>query len=79
MTACLLLLFGLVFMYVCNTANAGETKTALAPTAAVVPDGETLLHVRGIKNYTAQFRANGIAERIKRLAEDPYLSKETSK
>ncbi|NOT12533.1 MAG: mechanosensitive ion channel family protein [Methylococcaceae bacterium] len=79
MTVRLLLLFGLVFINVCGAASSGEINTALAPPAAVELDGETLFQVRGIKNYTAQFRANGIAERIKRLAEDPYLSIESIK
>jgi len=40
----------------------------------VLLDGETLFHVRGIKSLTATRRAEAIAERIQRLADDPYLN-----
>lgn len=71
----LLLLLGLVWLSLGNMAGAGETKAALAP-AAVILDGETLFQVRGFKTLPAQLRADRIAERIMRLAEDPYLSME---
>lgn len=69
----LILLIGFLWLSVVNMASAGETKEISAP-AAVVLDGEILFKVGGFKNITAQFRADSIAERIKRLAEDPYLS-----
>jgi len=37
-------------------------------------DGEVLFEVRGIKSLTATRRAEAIAERIQRLADDPYLN-----
>ena len=37
-------------------------------------DGEVLFDVRGIKSLTATRRAEAIAERIQRLADDPYLN-----
>ncbi|WP_157385901.1 mechanosensitive ion channel family protein [Methylosarcina fibrata] len=51
---------------------AGAT-TAPAEPVAVVVDGETLFYVRRLKSLPAQFRADKIAERIRQLAEDPYL------
>jgi len=69
----LLLLLGLVWLSLGPMAGAGEKKAAPVP-AAVVLDGEMLFQVRGIKNIPAQLRADTIIERIKRLAEDPYLS-----
>lgn len=74
----LLLLLGFVWISWGSIANAGDTSApTLAPSAAVVLDGEPLFQVRGFKNLTAQFRADSIAERIKRLAEDPYLNIES--
>lgn len=40
----------------------------------VLLDGEALFEVRGIKSLTATRRAEAIAERIQRLADDPYLN-----
>ena len=66
------------------TAGAVETipahapaKTVTGPAHAAMPvtlDGETLFAVRGIKTLTAELRAHAIAERIQRLADDPYLN-----
>jgi hypothetical protein len=69
----LLLWLGLVWFSLGNMAGADETKAASA-LAAVILDGETLFQVRGVKNIPAQSRADSIAQRVKRLAEDPYLS-----
>ncbi len=74
----LLLLLGLVWLSLGNMAGVAETTAASAP-AAVVVDGETLFEVRGLKNISAQYRADKIAERIKRLAEDPYLRADSIK
>lgn len=42
--------------------------------APVLLEGEILFEVRGIKALTAEMRANAISERIRRLADDPYLN-----
>ena len=52
-------------------AAEGAKGPELAP---VIVDGEVLFQVLGVKNLNARIRANGIVERIQRLAEDPYLS-----
>ncbi|MEC4748117.1 mechanosensitive ion channel family protein [Methylomicrobium sp. Wu6] len=75
----LLLWLGFVWLVLGNMTVAGETKTVASAPAAVELDGETLFQVRGFKNIPAQFRADKIAERIKRLAEDPYLSTDSIK
>jgi small-conductance mechanosensitive channel len=72
------LLLGLVMVVwfvMGNWVGAAETTTVTASeSAAVVLDGEALFQVRRLKSIPARFRADSIAERIKRLAEDPYLS-----
>ncbi|MGZ8915296.1 MAG: mechanosensitive ion channel family protein [Methylobacter sp.] len=74
MTIRSLLLLGLVWISLGNMAGAGGTTAPGLTQAAVILDGETLFLVLGFKTFTAQLRADRIAERIKRLADDPYLS-----
>ena len=73
MTVRLLLVLGFMWLSLGNIAGAGEKKAVSAPVAVVV-DGETLFQVRSLKTIPAQLRADTIVERIKRLADDPYLN-----
>lgn len=74
MTVSFQLLLGLVFVCLANMLGAEEVTAKrdgiLAP---VVVDGETLFEIRGFKGFSAQTRADRIAERIQLLAEDPFL------
>ena len=69
-----------VLMFTAGVVEAvpshAPAKTAMSAPKGAMPvllDGETLFEVRGIKTLTAEMRANAIAERIQRLADDPYL------
>ena len=51
-----------------------EDAGAIPPTAAVVIDGFTIFHVRGVSAYPAEQRADNISRRIAELADDPSVS-----
>jgi small-conductance mechanosensitive channel len=69
----LLLWLGLLWLGLAPVAGAAGAAAASSEQAAVVVDGETLFRVSRLKSLPAQFRADKIAERIRQLAEDPYL------
>ncbi len=54
-----------------------EETTKEIATAPVVIDGVFLFRVRGIQAYPAERRAREIADRIRKLAADPNLSKDS--
>jgi small-conductance mechanosensitive channel len=55
-------------------APTAEDAGAIPPTAAVVVDGFTLFHVRGVSAYPAEQRADNISRRIAEIADDPSVS-----
>lgn len=73
MTIRLLLLSAFLWAAVGYAADTVDAKAPEVVYAPVVVDGETLFQVRSVKNLKAQARAEAIADRIIRLADDPYF------
>ncbi|PYS66742.1 MAG: hypothetical protein DMF69_25245, partial [Acidobacteria bacterium] len=72
-------LLGIAVLAICTGTLFGQSiPTNPEQPAPVVLDGRTVFYVRAtVKSVTPEARAKGIAERIRKLAEDPYFRSES--